>query len=161
MGRRLRTVLDLTHPDISKKVQDKQDKGWQEKRSTRSFTVGEKLYAQNFSGSPRWLPVIVTKITGPVSYHVKTQDGIVLRRHTDQLRPRLGSAELDNNEENELLDSADECDDFSIPDIQPIPAQDPPQNHPPDPPQLPPAPPIRRSVRSRRTVDHGPFVRSN
>ena len=104
--------------------------------------------------------MIVTKITGPVSYHVKTQDGIVQRRHTDQFRPRLGSAELDNKEENELLDSADECD-FSIPDIQPIPAQDPPQNYLPEPPQLPPAPPIRRSVRSRRTVDHGPFIRSN
>ena len=84
------------------------------------------------------------------------QNGIVLRWHTDQLQPWLGNAKFDNNYEYELLDSADQCDDFSFPDTQPI-TQDPPLNHPPEPPKLPPALPIHSSVRSRKTVDHGPL----
>ena len=39
----------------------------------RSFTAGDK-----------WIPGVVVKVTGPLSYHVKIAGG-VLRRHVDQL----------------------------------------------------------------------------
>ena len=77
MGRRLRTIMDLAHPDMT------QDKIPQPKQRTRSFSVGDKLFAKNFSGSTNWIPVTVTKVSGPVSYHVETAQGIVLRRHID------------------------------------------------------------------------------
>ena len=33
-----------------------------------------------------WIPVKVTKITGPLSYEVTTESGMTLRRHVDHLR---------------------------------------------------------------------------
>ena len=33
-----------------------------------------------------WIPVKVTKITGPLSYKVITESGVTLRRHVDHLR---------------------------------------------------------------------------
>ena len=33
-----------------------------------------------------WIPVKVTKITGPLSYEVITESGVTLRRHVDHLR---------------------------------------------------------------------------
>lgn len=52
MGRKLRTIFDLLHPDLSKKIHDKQNKNYTTKRAIRSFQVGDKLFAKNFSGSP-------------------------------------------------------------------------------------------------------------
>ena len=40
---------------------------------------------KNFHGT-EWIPVKVTKVTGPLSYEVQTNTGIVLRRHVDHLR---------------------------------------------------------------------------
>lgn len=88
MGRRLRTIFDLMHPDLSKKVHTKQDNNTSSRKPVRFFKVGDTLFAKNFSGSPKWLPVVVTKVTGPLSYLVETTNGIVMKRHIDQLRSR-------------------------------------------------------------------------
>ena len=85
MGRKLRPIFDLLHPDLSKKIHDKQNKNYTTKRAIRSFQVGDKLFAKNFSGSPRWIPVVVTQVTSPLSYWVQTAIGIIMKRHTDQL----------------------------------------------------------------------------
>ena len=101
MGRRLRTHLDLLHPDISK-VQDKQQKEVSGK-APRTFKVGDKLFAKNFHGT-KWIPVVVSKVTGPLSYHVNTSDGLTLRRHVDHLRIR-------HSENSEHLETPEESDD--------------------------------------------------
>ena len=45
--------------------------------------------SQNFSNSDeKWLPGVVTKVTGPLSYYVELSDGRVIRRHIDHLRSR-------------------------------------------------------------------------
>ena len=79
MGRRLRTVYDLLHPDIQEKVETKQTKIPQPHQKIRTFSIGDKLYAKNYSGSHTWIPVTVVKVTGLVSYHVETENGIVIR----------------------------------------------------------------------------------
>ena len=58
MGRRLCIALDLVHPDIAKKIEVKQNKIPQPQQRVRSHTIGDKLYARNFSGSPTWIPVV-------------------------------------------------------------------------------------------------------
>ncbi len=75
MGRRLRTQLDLLHPVTSQKVVDKQQRTTVDK-GPRRFNVGDKLFARNF-GSPgsKWKPVVVSQISGPVSYYVAADDG--------------------------------------------------------------------------------------
>ena len=144
-GRHLRSKLDFAHPDATKQV-PKEDR-----RPIRSFEVGDKLFARNFSGTLLWIPVIVRKVTGPLSYQVETQEGITLKRHSDQLKWRytVESSPGDNNGDT------DECDDF------PIANNAAPETPPPAPPF--PAPPLatvplRRSSRSKSRRDHGPFV---
>uniref|UniRef100_A0A1X7SM32 HTH CENPB-type domain-containing protein n=1 Tax=Amphimedon queenslandica TaxID=400682 RepID=A0A1X7SM32_AMPQE len=72
-------------------------------------------------------------------------DGLVLKRHADQLRKRY----TEDSEPDTLPEDSDWDDDFTplIPNVPP----------PPAPPPLPP--PIRRSTRSRMTTDHGPYVK--
>ena len=84
MGRRLRTHLDLLHPDTAMRMNEKQEKSIPG-RAPRQFKVGEKLYAKNFHG-PKWITGRIVKVTGPVSYQIETDEGLVLRRHVDQLR---------------------------------------------------------------------------
>ena len=97
MGRRLRTSLDLLHPDTSCRVADKQNQGVTNKQ-LRTFSIGDPVFARNFYGSSKWIPATVVKITGPVSYKVKTASNIVLRRHVDQLRFRYSNSSSTSNE---------------------------------------------------------------
>ena len=106
MGRRLRTRLDLIHPDTSQKVIRKQ--GNVENSSTpRHFKVGDKLYAKDFSGKGKWFPASVIKVTGPISYKLKTQSGHFIRRHLDHLRVRYLP-------DNTVTDPRTDHDDWSV-----------------------------------------------
>lgn len=91
VGRRLRSHLDLLHPDSSHKVVAAQDKQRQMTSPVRcrEFNVDDKVYARNYHGSKKWMEAKVIRSTGPVSYVVETTTGIRLRRHVDQLRRRF------------------------------------------------------------------------
>ena len=105
LGRRPRSRFDLLHPDIYKKVKDKQDKVSQtNRRAVRKFSIGDTLFARNYSGRIKWIPVTVIKITGPVSYRVQTTSGNVIKRHVDQLRFR--------HAEDKVMDSSDDFEDL-------------------------------------------------
>ena len=84
MGRKIRTCLDALHPDMSEDVEKKQEKLISSKEPCK-FKLDDLLFAKNFHGSV-WIPVKVTKITGPLSYEVITESGVTLRRHVDHLR---------------------------------------------------------------------------
>ena len=88
MGRRLCTIFDLLHPDLSDKVKQKQSKILQPHQKACNFSTGDKIYAKNYLGSPSWVPGTIVKVTGPLSYHVVTKNGIEIHRHADQLHPR-------------------------------------------------------------------------
>ena len=80
-------------------------------KQPRKFQLGDKLYAKNFYGN-KWIPVKVTKVTGPLSYQVETDAGIVLRRHVDHLRYRYP----DDNGQSDNTHSSDASLDTSHPD---------------------------------------------
>ena len=46
------------------------------------------MITKNFSHRPKWIPGVITKITGPVSYKVMLGDGSIVRRHVDQILAR-------------------------------------------------------------------------
>ena len=98
MGRRLHTRLDLLPPDSTQRVVDKQEKQKSQAR-TREFSVGDKLYTKDFSNRNSWIPVTVTKITGPLSsYELTTSSNRTMRRHVDQLRYRYIQEEITPDE---------------------------------------------------------------
>ena len=140
MGRRLRTHLDLLHPDIAQKVQDKQQKiTW--KKPPRVFQVDDKVYAKNFHGA-KWISAIVSKVAGPLSYQVTTNEGTILRRHVDHLRVRYDDSELtEESEETEewITMPSRTFANRTVPTAQP-PAANPPV-------------PVRRSTRTRNPID--------
>ena len=73
-GCRPRTRLDLLRPDISNRVQSRQQlqKLHHYRRAReRMFQTGETVSVHNFTDNT-W---ILAKQNGPLSYHVKLQDG--------------------------------------------------------------------------------------
>jgi hypothetical protein len=52
----------------------------------REFGVNENVYLRNYGRKEKWIPGQIVQCTGPVSYKVKTNDGLIVRRHADQLK---------------------------------------------------------------------------
>lgn len=101
MGRRLRSHLDLLHPDVRRNVQVSQDRMRRQtgERTLRTFNLDDKVYAKNYtSGAKKWIEAVVTKITGPLSYVVQTSTGKQMRKHADQLRVRYNTSTTSSNE---------------------------------------------------------------
>ena len=101
LNRRLRTRLDLIHPDLGRKVFDKQSdqKARHDKVSReREFALGEQVLVQNFRGKPRWLNGTVAEQTVPVSYKVLVGDQL-WKRHVDQMHQQRGS-QIDHAKRN-------------------------------------------------------------
>ena len=89
LSRRPRFALDLIKPDLSRRVQKEQEhqKISHDRRSVKAFDVGDLVYARNYGSGSKWLPAMVTEVTGPVSYKVEILENQAMwRRHKDQLR---------------------------------------------------------------------------
>ncbi len=102
LGRKLRSTLDLLHPDLQQKVRGKQSKQKQHhdnKWQVRSFQVGDAVLTRNFSYGPKWIPGFIAKVTGPLSYQVMLGDGKTVRSHMDQIL----SQELEDLESKEKV----------------------------------------------------------
>ena len=148
MNRRLRSWLDLLHPEISRKVEAKQKAG--PNKTVRQFSENDNVFVRNFSGKPSWVPGTILKVTGPLSYVIKLQDGKTVRRHVDHVRsreipstvPQLPSSLVDLDLPTELSqEDATESNRADPPIVDPEP-------NAPDPPPSP-----RRSTRDRRPPD--------
>ena len=63
----------------------------------RSFALDDPVYLQNTGGGrEKWIPGVIAKQTGPVSYRVQGTDGDgTYRWHGDQLRSRFPTDGLD------------------------------------------------------------------
>ena len=123
---------------MHKKVATKNDKlqDTQAGKKQRYFNIDDHVFARNYSGTDKWTSGTIIAITGPLSYHVKKQDGSILRRHVDQLRPRYCSI--------------DRPPDSHSGDFEDFPLM--PEALPPAPSPAPP-PVIHRSTRPHRPVD--------
>ena len=62
---------------------------------TRHFNVNTEVYVRNFGPGPKWLPGVVTRITGPLSYVALLNDGRELRRHVDHMRIKNNKSFVD------------------------------------------------------------------
>jgi len=85
-GRRIRTVLDLTKPNLSRKV-SKDSKGV---LTPRAFDIGDVVLVRDYrSRNPSWIRGVVLEVLSPVTYNVQVtiNDCLVSwKRHIDQLR---------------------------------------------------------------------------
>ena len=92
-GRKLRSHLDLLRPSTGRTVrqaQDQQKKNHDVRSQSRSFVIGESVYARNYGQGSKWLPGSVIETEGSVLFRVCLTDGRIICRHVDQLRSRIG-----------------------------------------------------------------------
>ncbi|XP_033024230.1 uncharacterized protein K02A2.6-like [Lacerta agilis] len=90
LGRRLVTVLDFVHPDRMPSRPAREPPPPEGDR-TRHFNPEDLVWVRNYATGPIWVPGVISRATGPVSYHVTLSQGQVWRRHVDQLRHRIPS----------------------------------------------------------------------
>ena len=109
-GRKLRTTLDLLKPNVSAKVHQKQTQqkvAHDQHAKHCSFDEGSSVFVYNFLGTLHWLPAVVIKQTGSVTFLVELEDKRQVRRHQDHIRYR---ASTDNTAivDNQSLDDNDD-----------------------------------------------------
>ena len=107
MGCKLRSRLDLLHPNLEQTVHKKQ---WQQKhfyKGNRNSMIdplqrGESLRAQlqQRSSLGSWCSLVQNR---PLSYTIKLNDGRVVKRHFDQIRKTLQSERHEREEPGDLL----------------------------------------------------------
>ena len=85
LRRHVRTRLDLIKPDLAAAKQAAQKKAHDGGRKGRELVVGESVIARNYSDGEKWLSGTIAEKLGPLSYSVKMDNGLLWRRHIDQL----------------------------------------------------------------------------
>ena len=87
-GHNLKSCLDLLKPDISGRVEHKQQmqKSAHDKHAkTSDFTEGNEVYAHNFRQHPPWLAGKIVKTTGPLSFEIELSGGRMVHWHQDHI----------------------------------------------------------------------------
>ena len=75
MGRPLRTRLDLLKSNRDLQVLDQQahQKATHDSHcKAQESVVGESVNAKNFCSGPQWIPRVVSDISGPLTYRVRS-----------------------------------------------------------------------------------------
>ncbi len=151
LHRKVRTRFDLLFPDLKSRVVSKQEdqKRQHDKHSrVRKLIPGEAVMIRDFDP-------MVNK-SGPVSYRIRTDSGMVVRRHVDHVTKRLDPAtqtELDSTHTGTDTDTSFE--DYPAPPATPERQESAPESAP-DPPRYPQRerrPPDRYPQRERRPPD--------
>lgn len=154
MGRKPRTLLDLLHPDLSKKVEERQAKEIVEpRRPERLFAQGDLIYVRNFGSGNKWIPAEICEVLGPRNYQVKLSNGRIVKRHLDQIRLRSNQDLQTDSSSGDSL----EQDEIVLPLPLPLPQMEQPeQNTDPQLNQPLPTQPseLRRSTRVRQPPDY-------
>ena len=103
--------------------------------------MDDLVYAENFSNPPpKWIPGKITKVTGPLSYQVELESGLVVHRRVNSLQSRKPTATTTESSVVHLPDSG-EVDPLILPDLQTVqPAATPPTSAPS---MVQPAPPTQ------------------
>ena len=90
-NRRLRTRMDLIRPDVRQRVEAQQSSQKEQHNNTRTarqFAEGDKVLVKNFSPGPKWKKAHIESRTGPLSYTIKSEDGVVTCGHVDHILKR-------------------------------------------------------------------------
>ena len=96
LKRKLRTRFDLMIPNIREHVTAKQaDQKLQHDRQIRpcSLFPGSLVMIRDYNGPSKWIPGVVIRKLGPVTYDVETTRGRTVKRHIDQIRLRNNTME--------------------------------------------------------------------
>ena len=115
----IRTLMDLIRPSCNEHVlrqQANQQLQHDKRARSRDFEVGETIMIRNYRGTPKWLTGIILKRCAPLTYQVKTDSGLIWRRHVDQLRAASPGIPSNSKNTESLFDVPPVVRDSSNPD---------------------------------------------
>ena len=101
LGRRIRTRLDLLQSSLGNTVTQRQlrQKYYSDRHCRHggsSFAAGDTVYMRNWPGlKPVWIPAVLERAVGPQTFQCVTSCGRQLRRHVDNLRPRVSTRQAE------------------------------------------------------------------
>ncbi|XP_063545731.1 uncharacterized protein K02A2.6-like [Cydia strobilella] len=97
-NRKFRTALSTLHPDSNHSKKFVQASG----TALRQFSIDQKVYIRKYNNNmEKWMKGMVVKRSSETIYEVRGEDGVVYRRHVDQIRARKDNSP-DQNSETEL-----------------------------------------------------------
>jgi len=73
------------------------------KRRLRKFDIGDTVYVKNFTETPAWVPGVIKKCRGPLSYLIKLLNDKIVRRHVDHVKIRLSKHDISDSDDEFLL----------------------------------------------------------
>ena len=92
MNRTPRSRLDLTFPDTSARVLNRQGAAVDRRTARASdFCCGDAVWVINFTSTPKWMPGVLEECLGPATFTVRLDDGRIWKRHADHIRRSLPS----------------------------------------------------------------------
>jgi len=89
LGRSVRTRLDMIWPDLEQRVMEKQasQKACHDQHAHhRKLEVGQPVLVRNTRADSEWIPGVVLRQLGPVTYLVELEGGRSCKRHIDHLK---------------------------------------------------------------------------
>ena len=107
-GRKLKTRLDLLHPDLQSKVKSniaRQKEAHDRNTKLRQMEIGNRVYVRSFKKGPYWVEGEIYKELGPLSYLVKLTNGNILKRHVDHLRLCTTNPPSEEKESDNIFDN--------------------------------------------------------
>ena len=123
LGHNPRTRLDLLKPNTAEQVQIKQliqKKSHDNSVKSCLLSDNQPVLTRNFGRGHKWLKGEIIKSTGPVSYLLKLQNGILVRFHQDQLHKCVKTNDtVTDKSDEELLSSPNAVIDSTPNDISP------------------------------------------
>ncbi|KAJ0181852.1 hypothetical protein K1T71_002574 [Dendrolimus kikuchii] len=88
-GRRYRSAVSSLHPDNMPNPQEIQLETAAQNVPNRRFIVDQPVLIRNYGPGEKWNKAMIEIVEGPSSYMVRTEDGELHRRHSDQIVARL------------------------------------------------------------------------
>ncbi|XP_046962205.1 uncharacterized protein K02A2.6-like [Vanessa cardui] len=97
-GRKYRTAVSNLHPDAVPSRTELQLDNAAQTSPRRAFTVDQPILIRMYGPGEKWKRAVVEMVEGPSSYLVRTEDGVLQRRHVDQILARSVEATRQNDE---------------------------------------------------------------
>lgn len=115
IGRKFKSRWDFLKISVKKRVEEKQSKQKDHFRGNRnkSFDIDSIVMAKDFRNDS-WIKSVIIGKEGTVTYYVKTAEGLIWKRHIDQLNDCEQTFPFNNNNKNNSLTVPTLPDNFPI-----------------------------------------------
>ena len=108
LGRHVRNRFDILRPNQAKKVSDRQasQKAHHDYHAKeRCIGVGQPVMVRNWRQGAPWVPGVIEKQLGPLTFLVRTREGLLWKRHMDHVRALTTQSQSVSMEEQDEFSS--------------------------------------------------------